>query len=157
MYPKDQHKTAFVTPFWSLRIHTYAFRFDYSTSDISASNRRGDVRLHVRIRFSVSRRYTRFSKTFDEHLTQLDRIFSRIEETGLKLKTLKCQLLRREVNYIGHTVSAHGVGCETEKTEVVRNWQRPKTVKELRSFLGFASYYRRFVKNFSQKLEFFMT
>ena len=92
-----------------------------------------------------------FSKTFDEHIAQLDRLFGRIEQTGLKLKTSKCQLLRREVTYLGHTVSAQGAGRESEKTEVVRNWPRPKTVKQLQSFIGFASYYRRFVKQFLQK------
>ena len=71
-------------------------------------------------------------------------------ETGLKLKLSKCQFLRRQGPCLGHTISAEGVSCETGKVEAVQKWPTPKTVTELRSFLGFASYYRRFIKGFTK-------
>ena len=62
----------------------------------------------------------------------------------------KCQFLRRQVHYLGHTISAEGVSCEAGKVEAVKNWPVPATTTALRSFLGFASYYRRFIQGFSK-------
>ena len=70
--------------------------------------------------------------------------------TGLKLKASKCQFLRREVTYLGHTISADGVSCESGKVECVQNWPTPTTTKDLRSFLGYAGYYRRFINRFAR-------
>ena len=58
---------------------------------------------------------------------------------------------RRQVHYLGHTISAEGVSCEAGKVEAVKNWPVPATTTALRSFLGFASYYRRrFIQGFSK-------
>ena len=70
--------------------------------------------------------------------------------TGLKLKASKCQFLRREVTYLGHTISADGVSCESGKVECVQNWPTPTTTTDLRSFLGYAGYYRRFINRFAR-------
>ena len=149
MDPADQHKTAFVTPFG---LFEYT-RMPFGLTTAPATFQRLMQGVMSDFIFNFLLVYLDdilvFSKSFDEHIEQLDRLFSRIAETGLKLKVSKCHLLRREVNYLGHTISAHGLGCEREKTEVVRSWPIPKTLKELRSFLGFASYYRRFVDKFS--------
>ena len=90
------------------------------------------------------------SKTFEGHLEHVDRLLQRIIQTGLKLRMDKCQFLRREVTHLGHTISAEGVSCEAGKVEAVRNWPVPTTTTALRSFLGFASYYRRFIHRFSK-------
>ncbi len=58
-----------------------------------------------------------------------------------------------EVRYLGHVVSAAGVSTDPDKIAAVANWRRPQTLQELGSFLGFASYYRRFVKKFSRIAE----
>ena len=94
-----------------------------------------------------------FSKTFDEHLERLDKVLMRLAQQGLKVKCEKCSFLRREVSYLGYVVSSNGVSTDPDKISIVRNWPVPKTVKELRSFLGFASYSRRFVKDFSKVAE----
>ena len=91
-----------------------------------------------------------YSKTFDEHLEYLERFLQHVTETGLKLKLSKCQFLRRQVTYLGHTKSVEGVSCKAGKVEAVQNWPTPKTVTELCSFLGFANYYRRFIKGFTK-------
>ena len=83
-------------------------------------------------------------------MEHLERLLQRVTETGLKLKASKCQFLRREVTYLGHTISADGVSCESGKVECVQNWPTPTTTTELRSFLGFANYYRRFISGFAR-------
>ena len=57
-----------------------------------------------------------FSESFDDHLQHLEKVLKKICDTGLKLNLEKCQLLRPEVSYLGHTISAKGVSCQDEKT-----------------------------------------
>ena len=79
-----------------------------------------------------------FSKTFEEHLERLEMVLKRLREHGLKLKLEKCTFLRRRVTYLGHEVSGAGIAPDPQKIAVVQEWPVPQTVKELRTFLGFA-------------------
>ncbi len=77
-------------------------------------------------------------------------MFKRLRETGLKIKIEKCHFLQSEVRFLGHQVSAQGVSTDPNKISAVQEWPVPSTLKELRSFLGFCSHYRRFIEGFSQ-------
>jgi len=90
-----------------------------------------------------------FSKTFEEHLDRLDQILTRLREAGLKISTKKCHFFQSQVGFLGHIVSEEGVSTDPEKISVVKNWPTPKTVKQLKSYLGFCSYYRKYVPSFS--------
>ena len=74
----------------------------------------------------------------------------KLAEYGLKLDLKKCSFFRDEVIYLGHRVSAEGIAMDPSKITDVTNWSTPSTLKELRSFLGFASYYRRYVSRVTQ-------
>ena len=89
-----------------------------------------------------------FGKTEQQTLDRLDAILSRIGQAGMKLKPSKCRLFQKRVHYLGHVVTEEGVMTDPEKIETVREWPVPTTQTEVRSFLGTASYYRRFVQNF---------
>ncbi len=75
----------------------------------------------------------------------LDIVFNRLKEHNLKLKPSECHLFRSKVSYLGHVLSADGISTDDSKIKVVREWPVPRSVKQLRAFLGFASYYRRYV------------
>lgn len=91
-----------------------------------------------------------YGRTIEDELERLRVVFQRLREAGLKLKPSKCHLFCRSVQYLGHVVSAEGVSTDPEKVEAVRNWITPTSVSELRSFMGLASYYRRYVKGFAE-------
>jgi hypothetical protein len=74
-----------------------------------------------------------FSKDFKSHLEHLEIVFNKFREEGLKLKLSKCHFAKKEVEYLGHVVSAEGVRPNANNIAAVRNYPRPKTVAELRT------------------------
>ncbi|KRX54278.1 Retrovirus-related Pol polyprotein from transposon 17.6 [Trichinella sp. T9] len=90
-----------------------------------------------------------YGRTEEEHLERLAKVLHRLQSVGLKIRPDKCQLMRRSVRYLGHVVTQHGIGTDPEKTAAVQEWPRPRCVKEVQQFMGLASHYRRFVRNFA--------
>ena len=91
-----------------------------------------------------------YSQSYEEELERLRRVFQRIDEGGLKLNPAKCSFFQKKISYLGHIVSEQGVETDPEKIEKVKKWPTPQCVDDVRAFLGFAGYYRRFVKDFSK-------
>ena len=83
------------------------------------------------------------SQSFEGHLENLSLVFDRLRSAGLKLNSKKCKI------FLGHVVSEAGISTDPSKISVVRDWPRPASVKEVRSFVGFCSYYKKFIQNFS--------
>ena len=90
-----------------------------------------------------------FGRSIEELRGRLEDVFEKIGSAGLKLKASKCSLFQRKLKYLGHIVSDKGVECDPEMLAPVKNWPKPQNVKELQSFLGFANFYRRFLKGFA--------
>ena len=88
-------------------------------------------------------------RTFKEHLDNLGLVFNRLREAGLKLKPSRFFVCQKQVKYLGHVVSPDGIATDVTKTEKVANWPIPTHQREVQQFLGFVSYYRRFIKSFA--------
>ena len=84
-----------------------------------------------------------FGRRFDQALANLFQVFERLRQAGLRLKPSKCSLFQKSVKFLGHVVWKGGVSCDTEKIDCVRDWETPKCVTEVCSFVGFASYFRQ--------------
>ena len=91
-----------------------------------------------------------FSKTFEDHLSDVDRVLKRLIDRGLSCKAKKCELFRSEVIYLGHKITKHGVSADPAKIKAITEMPEPENLTQLRSFVGCCSYYRRLIKKFAK-------
>ena len=152
MHPESREKTAFVT-----HNGLYEFNvmpFGLTNSGASFQRRMGHILRGLEYRFALIYidDIVIFSKSFEEHLTHLEEVFRRLRDANAKLNPdpEKCSFVKQRIVYLGHVVTPEGIFPDPSKVEVVKNFPTPASLKELKSFLGLANYYRRFIKGFSE-------
>ncbi|MEL7079228.1 MAG: reverse transcriptase domain-containing protein [Cyanobacteria bacterium J06582_2] len=87
--------------------------------------------------------------TFEDHLASLDKIMACFAKYGLKIKPKKCQLFRKEVQFLGHIVSTEGLSPDPANARAILEYPVPRTVRQVRRFMGMVNFYRRFIPNCS--------
>lgn len=148
---EDKHKTAFTVGnlgFYECNRMAFGLTNAPATFQRLMERTMGDLNLRECLIFLDD--ILIFSENFEDHLERLERVFSKLKEHGLKLKASKCEFFKTSVRYLGHIVSQSGVKTDPDKLLALTSWPEPKNIKELRSFLGFTGYYRRFIKDYAR-------
>ncbi|XP_027915840.1 uncharacterized protein LOC114175300 [Vigna unguiculata] len=91
-----------------------------------------------------------YSRTQEEHAKHLRLVLSILREKQLYAKLSKCEFWMDEVQFLGHVISAQGIVVDPTKVDAVAKWESLKSATEIRSFVGLAGYYKRFIEGFSK-------
>lgn len=150
---EDKHKTAFsVGNFGFFECNRMCFGLTNAPATFQRLMEKCMGELHLRECLIFLDDILIFSKTFKEHCQRLENVFQKLADRGLKLKPSKCELFKQSISYLGHVISEAGISTDPEKVSAVVEWPRPTNIKELRQFLGFIGYYRRFVETLPRLL-----
>jgi len=91
-----------------------------------------------------------YSNTLKEHKEQVYKVLKALSDAGLHLKPEKCHFHKQEVKYLGFIITTNGIWMDPEKVSCILGWEIPRTVTNVQCFLGFANFYRRFIKDYSK-------
>ncbi|GBG88429.1 hypothetical protein CBR_g47127 [Chara braunii] len=145
--PEDQHKTAFQTRYGLYEFVVMPFGLCNAPGTFQhAMNRIFHDYLD---KFVIMYLVLIFSKIVEEHVAHLNKVLGLLRQHKFKINGEKCEFGRTRVLYLGHEISTEGLKLDDAKVASIRDWPRPQSVTEMKSFLGMTGYYRTFVKNYS--------
>ncbi|KAL2923900.1 Retrovirus-related Pol polyprotein from transposon 17.6 [Bienertia sinuspersici] len=148
----DEPKTTCVTRYGSYEF--LVMPFGLTNAPATFCNLMNDVLYEYLDRFCVVYLddIVVYSQTLDDHVQHLRMVFDKLREHELYIKKEKCEFAQTEIMFLGHKISNGRVRMDEKKVQAILNWEEPKSVHELRSFLGLANYYRKFIKGYSDKV-----
>ena len=147
--PGEEHKTAFQTHWGHFEWTVMAFGLTGAPNTFQGAM---NVTLKPLLRKCVLVFFDDiliYSKTLEEHVEHIRQVFHLLAKDNWLLKRSKCQFARQSIAYLGHVISAEGVATDPSKIQSIHSWPTPTDAKQLRSFLGLAGYYRKFVRHFA--------
>jgi transposase InsO family protein len=151
--PEDAPKTAFTTPFGHYQWKVMSFGlcnapaiFQETMNKVLSPLLRKGVLVYMDDIMV-------YAKTREEHARLLDQALTLLREHDFYVKLSKCEFEKPELKFLGHIVGKEGIKVDPAKTQVVRDWPTPTSVKDVRSFLGLANYFRKFVQGYSTLVE----
>ena len=150
IHPDDQEKTTFTCPYG-----TFAYRrIPFGLCNAPATFQRCMMAIFADFLDGIMEvfmdDFSVCGESFDGCLSNLELVLKRCVNVNLVLNWEKCHFMVRQGIVLGHIVSNRGIEVDKAKIEIIKNLQPPKTVREIRSFLGHAGFYRRFIKDFSK-------
>jgi hypothetical protein len=148
MAPADQHKTSFQTHNNHSEFRVMSFGLTGAPTMFQGAMNKTLSYLLRKCVLVLFDDILVYSHTWEDHLLHIELVLQLLVQDCWQVKLSKCPFGRQEISYLGHIISQAGVATDPSKVAVVYSWPAPKTCKELRGFLGLASYYRKFVKNF---------
>ncbi|UYV72886.1 hypothetical protein LAZ67_10001072, partial [Cordylochernes scorpioides] len=147
---RDKEKTAFTTAhgLYEFNVMPFGLCNAPATFERNMENMLGNLRWQICLCYLDD--VFIYSPDFPTHLKRLEAVFRCFRESNLRLNDKKCRFAFEELEILGYITSKHGIKPAEHNIKAVRNFPRPKKVKEVQSFLGMCSYYRKFIKDFSK-------
>lgn len=150
---KTKHKTAFITHRGLYQFKRLCFGLTNAPATFQMLMTKVLKELNWKIALIYIDDILVFSNGFQNHKKHLQLVFDKLKQANLTLQPAKCHFAAQQVKYLGHVISANGIQVDTKKTSAVSEYPTPKTIKQLRSFLGMCAYYKRFIKDYSRICE----
>jgi hypothetical protein len=149
MAPEDIAKTAFRTRYGHYEFKVMPFGLTNAPATFQAMMNRVLVGLVDVCVVNLLDDILVYSNSLEEHVQHLEQVLERLEQHQLYAKLSKCEFAKSELEFVGFTVSADGLKPTPSKVQAVQDWPEPRSVKELRGFLGFCNFYRRFIGDYA--------
>ncbi|UYV64996.1 hypothetical protein LAZ67_3002688 [Cordylochernes scorpioides] len=147
---KDKEKTAFTTAhgLYEFNVMPFGLCNAPATFERNMENMLGNLRWQICLCYLDD--VIIYSLDFSTHLKRIEAVLKCFREANLKLNNKKCQFAFEELEILGHINNQHGIKPAEHNIKAIRDFPRPKKIKEIQSFLGMCSYYRKFIKGFSK-------
>ncbi|GBG60083.1 hypothetical protein CBR_g414 [Chara braunii] len=148
--PQDRYKTAFKTPYWLFEWVVMPFGLTNTPTTFQATMTNEFRAMLDRFVLVYLDDILVYSRTLEEHLDHLRRVLETLRRAKFKANHDKCAFVRQELEYLGHFVTPRGISPLSDKIQAVQDWLEPRNVTDVRSFLGLAGYYQRFINGYSK-------
>lgn len=153
IHPDDVSKTAFTTPFGHYEYLVIPFGLSNAPSAFQTVMNNVFRDMLDKFVMIYLDDILIYSRSAEEHMEHIAMVLQRLREHGFKAKMKKCEFFKQNLKFLGHVVGVDGISVDQDKIKDVADWPVPRTVTEVRSFLGLANYFRKFIQGYSSMVK----